>query len=204
MASGTVAAAAAGFALGLSLIVAIGAQNAFVLRQGLRREHVGLVVAICALSDALLISAGVLGFGTLAARLPWLEPLFRYGGALFLVAYGALAFRSAWTGGGALRAGDGAGPQSAARVAAVCLALTWGNPHVSLDTMVLMGAVSAKWAAKGAFALGGMTASLVFFVALGYGARLLAPLFRRPGAWRVLDLGVGAVMWAIAASLLLG
>jgi len=125
-------------------------------------------------------------------------------GALFLLAYGALSFRSAWQGGGSLEAAGGQGAQSLARVAGVCLALTWGNPHVYLDTLVLMGAVSAEWEAKRAFALGGMTASLVFFTALGFGARLLAPLFRRPVAWRALDAGVGVVMWGIALRLVLG
>ncbi|WP_370286742.1 LysE/ArgO family amino acid transporter [Pseudooceanicola nanhaiensis] len=197
-----IAAAGAGFALGLSLIVAIGAQNAFVLRQGLRREHIGAVVAVCAVSDALLISAGVLGFGRLAEVAPWFAPAMRWFGAAFLLVYGAMALRSAWRGGAALEAGQGAG-HSLGRALAVCLTLTWANPHVYLDTLVLMGAVSAEWQARGAFALGGMTASLCFFVALGYGARLLAPLFRRPGAWRGLDLGVGIVMWTIALRLIL-
>ncbi len=199
-----IAAAAAGFATGLSLILAIGAQNAFVLRQGLRREHVGAVVAVCALSDAMLITAGVLGFGALAERAPWLDPVFRYGGAAFLIVYGGLALRNAWAGDAALRAADGQGAQPLGRVLAVCLALTWGNPHVYLDTLVLMGAVSAEWQAKGAFAAGGVAASLTFFAALGYGARVLAPLFARPAAWRVLDVAVAAVMWAIAARLILG
>ncbi|OWU85152.1 amino acid transporter [Oceanicola sp. 22II-s10i] len=204
MQDATIAAATAGFTLGFSLILAIGAQNAFVLRQGIRREHVGPVVALCALSDALLISAGVLGFGALTARLPWLEPVFRYGGAAFLVLYGAMALRSALRGSGALTAAEGAERQPLARVLLICAALTWGNPHVYLDTLVLMGAVSAQWQAKGAFAAGGMTASLIFFTLLGYGARLLAPLFARPAAWRVLDGIVTAVMWSIAGRLILG
>lgn len=199
-----IAAAGAGFALGLSLIVAIGAQNAFVLRQGLRREHVGVVVALCAVSDALLISAGVAGFGRLAEAAPWLPAAMRWFGAAFLLAYGALAFRNAWRGGEVLEARNGAEAVPLARVVATCLALTWANPHVYLDTLVLMGAVSAQWEAKAAFALGGMSASLVFFAVLGYGARLLAPLFRRPVAWRWLDAGVGVVMWAIALGLIAG
>lgn len=199
-----IAAAGAGFALGLSLIVAIGAQNAFVLRQGLRREHVGAVVAVCALSDALLIGAGVMGFGRLAEVAPWFAPAMRWFGAAFLFAYGALAFRNAWRGGAALETDEARQARSLGRTVAVCLALTWGNPHVYLDTLVLMGAVSAEWEAKGAFALGGMTASLTFFTALGYGARGLAPLFRRPAAWRWLDVGVGLVMWAIALRLAAG
>ena len=193
--------ALAGFWLGLSLIMAIGAQNAFVLRQGLRRQHVLAVVLTCALSDALLIAAGVAGFGALAQRLPWLEPAMRWGGAAFLMAYGARAFLSAWRGGQALDAGTGAGGLRAAL--ATCLALTWLNPHVYLDTVVLLGSVSAQYAAR-PFAIGAMTASFVFFFTLGFGARLLAPLFARPAAWRVLDAGVGCVMWAIAALLIAG
>ncbi len=194
----------AGFFLGFSLILAIGAQNAFVLRQGLRREHVLAVCLICSASDAILIAAGLAGFGALGQAVPWFADVARYGGAAFLLAYGALAFRSAWNGSSALRAADGAMPQSLGRVVATCLALTWGNPHVYLDTLVLMGAISAQWDARGAFAIGGVVASLSFFAALGYGARLLAPIFDRPGAWRGLDLVVGGIMWAIAARLLLG
>lgn len=194
--------AIAGFALGLSLILAIGAQNAFVLRQGLRQSHVLAVVLICAISDATLIAVGVAGFGRLADAAPWLEPVMRYGGAAFLIAYGARAFRAAWQGGAALQAGEGA--QSLRAALLTCLALTWLNPHVYLDTVVLLGSISAQYDDKLAFALGAMTASFVFFFSLGFGARLLAPLFARPAAWRVLDAGVGVVMWAIALKLILG
>ena len=194
--------AIAGFGLGLSLILAIGAQNAFVLRQGLRRQHVLAVVLSCAISDAVLIAAGVARVGTLAEALPWLEPVMRYGGAAFLVVYGLRACRAAWRGGAALQAGAGA--QSLRAALLTCLALTWLNPHVYLDTVVLLGSISAQYPDKLAFAGGAMTASFVFFFSLGYGARLLAPLFARPSAWRVLDAGVGAVMWAIAIKLILG
>lgn len=194
--------AIAGFALGLSLILAIGAQNAYVLRQGLRQSHVLAVVLICAISDATLIAAGVAGFGRLADAAPWLEPVMRYGGAAFLIGYGARAFRAAWLGGAALQAGEGA--QSLRAALLTCLALTWLNPHVYLDTVVLLGSISAQYDDKLAFALGAMTASFVFFFSLGFGARLLAPLFARPAAWRVLDAGVGVVMWAIALKLILG
>ncbi len=190
-----------GFALGLSLILAIGAQNAFVLRQGLRRSHVFAVCLTCALSDAVLIAAGVAGFGWLAGAVPWLAPAMTWGGAAFLAVYGALAFRAAWTGAGALRAaGAGTGATGSLRGAlAVCLALTWLNPHVYLDTVVLLGSVAAGWEGQSlSFGAGAVTASFAFFFALGYGARLLAPLFARPGAWRVLDAGVGAVMWVLA------
>lgn len=192
----------AGFALGLSLILAIGAQNAFVLRQGLRREHVLAVVLVCAVSDAVLVAAGVTGFGVLAEAVPGLERIMRYGGAAFLLVYGARSFWAAWRGGAALEAGEGAG--SLRRAVLTCLALTWLNPHVYLDTVVLLGSISAQYADRFAFGLGAVTASFVFFFALGYGARLLAPLFQRPASWQVLDAGVGCVMWAIAIGLLRG
>ncbi len=195
-------AAVAGFALGFSLILAIGAQNAFVLRQGLRREHVLAVVLVCALSDAVLVAAGVAGFGALAEAVPGLERVMRYGGAAFLLVYGARAFFAAWRGGEVLEAGPGAGGR--ARAVLTCLALTWLNPHVYLDTVVLLGSVSAQYENRLGFGAGAVGASFVFFFCLGFGARLLAPFFRRPLSWRVLDALVGAVMWTIAAGLLLG
>ncbi len=193
----------AAFGLGLSLIVAIGAQNAFVLRQGLRREHVLPVVLVCAVADAALIAAGVAGFGTLATRFPWLEPVMRFGGAAFLIAYGGMALRAAWRGGQTLDEASGQ-TTGLGRTLAVCLALTLGNPHVYLDTLALMGAVSAGYENKLGFALGGMSGSVVFFFSLGFGARLLRPIFARPMAWRVLDLGIGVIMFATAASPLFG
>jgi L-lysine exporter family protein LysE/ArgO len=195
-------AAVAGFGLGLSFIVAIGAQNAFVLRQGLLRQHVLAVVLICAVSDAVLISVGVAGFGALATALPWLEPVMRYGGVAFLAVYGFRALRSAWTSSGVLKASGEAGSLKSALL--TCLAFTWLNPHVYLDTVVLLGSISSQYPNKLAFALGGITASFVFFFSLGFGARLLAPFFARPLAWRILDALVGALMWAIAVKLLLG
>lgn len=196
-------AAVAGFGLGLSLILAIGAQNAFVLRQGIRRSHVLAVCLTCAISDALLIAAGVAGFGTLTKAAPWIEPVMRWGGAAFLIAYGARAFLSAWRGGAALEA-TGQGGEGLRGVLLTCLALTWLNPHVYLDTVVLLGAVSAQYEDRLSFALGAMTASFVFFFTLGFGARRLAPLFARPVSWRLLDAGVGVLMWAIAATLIRG
>ncbi|MBY5973919.1 LysE/ArgO family amino acid transporter [Ferrimonas balearica] len=193
----------AGFGLGLSLIVAIGAQNAFVLRQGILRQHVLPVVVFCAVSDAVLIVAGVYGFGTLGATAPWATEGLRYAGAAFLLVYGALALRKAWRGGGGLRAEEAPSP-SLWRCLGICAALTWGNPHVYLDTVVLMGAVASGFADRASFAEGAVSASFLFFFLLGYGARLLAPLFRRPGAWRVLDLGVAVIMWSVAAKLLMG
>ncbi|MBS0126591.1 LysE/ArgO family amino acid transporter [Thetidibacter halocola] len=195
-------AAFAGFALGFSLILAIGAQNAFVLRQGLRRAHVLPVVLVCALSDAALIAAGVAGFGALTQAVPGLEFWMRVFGAVFLIWYGARTLRSAWRGGQVLVAGAEA--QSLHSAVLTCLALTWLNPHVYLDTVVLLGAVSAQYEPRLAFALGAMTASFAFFFSLGFGARALAPLFSRPRAWQGLDLLVGLTMWAIAAKLLWG
>ncbi len=193
-----------GFSLGFSLILAIGAQNAFVLRQGLRREHVLPIALTCAVSDAALIAAGVSGFAALTDTLPRLAPLMRWLGATFLLGYGALAFRRAWTGGAALNAA-GQGTGSLRRAVLTCLALTWLNPHVYLDTVLLIGAAATRWPGQEwAFGAGAVTASFVFFFALAYGARLLAPVMARPGAWRVLDAGIGAVMWAIAAGLILG
>ena len=196
-------AAVSGFLVGLSLILAIGAQNAFVLRQGLRREHVGAVVLACGLSDAVLMTAGVLGFGALSEAMPWLGNAMRLGGAAFLIVYGALRFRAALRGGAALMPTD-ATAAPLGRVLATCLLLTWANPHVYLDTLVLVGALSAQYAPySGYFGLGAVTASFTFFAALGFGARLLAPVFARPASWVGLEVVVGCTMWAIAAGLLL-
>lgn len=192
----------AGFGLGFSLILAIGAQNSFVLRQGIRREHVFAVCLTCALSDAILIAAGVSGFGVLVTRLPWLEPVMRWGGAAFLLAYGARAFWAAWRGGEHLDAAR-SGRSSLGGVLATCLMLTWANPHVYLDTVMLLGSVSAQYQPRALFAVGAVVASFVFFFSLGYGARILTPVFALPVAWRVLDVLVGTIMWSIAASLIL-
>ncbi len=192
-----------GFLVSLSLIVAIGAQNAFVLRQGLRREHVGAVVLACGASDAVLIAAGVAGFGALSAGLPWLADAMRLGGAAFLVVYGALRFRAALRGGAALVPSD-TDRAPLGRVLAAVLLLTWANPHVYLDTLVLIGSISAGYAPHlVAFGVGAASASFAFFGALGYGARLLVPVFERPVAWVWLETGVGCVMWAIALGLIL-
>jgi L-lysine exporter family protein LysE/ArgO len=193
-----------GFRTGFGLILAIGAQNAFVLRQGIRREHVFAVVAICALSDAALIAAGVAGIGALTTYVPWLLPVLRWGGVAFLTWYGLRALRSAWTGGAGLEAGQG-GPVPLGRVVATCLAFTWLNPHVYIDTVLLVGSISAQFPGREwVFGAGAMTASVVFFSALGFGARLLAPLFRNPTAWRVLDGLVAALMFSVAFHLATG
>lgn len=192
----------AGFALSFSLILAIGAQNAFVLRQGLMRAHVGAVVAICCLSEAALIFAGVAGFGALAALAPWMVAAMRWGGAGFLVIYGLRSLRTAWTAEDAL---DTSGAAKGSRQAAIgtALVLTWANPHVYLDTVGLIGAVAATYGqGRWMFGLGALTASALFFVLLGYGARGLAPVFARPGAWRILDAVVGLTMLALAVKLI--
>ncbi len=192
----------AGFLLGLSLILPIGAQNAFVLRIGLRGEHVLAVCLTCAISDAVLILAGVSGFGQLSTRVPWAETALLYGGVAFLLAYGARSFMAAF-GSASLRPSEAA-PEGFRRVVLTCLALTWLNPHVYLDTVVLIGSISTQFdEGKGWFAAGAVLASFTFFFALGFGARLLKPLFARPVTWRILDVAIGLIMWATAARLLL-
>lgn len=190
-----------GFALSFSLILAIGAQNAFVLRQGLRKEHVFWVCLACAVSDAVLIGAGVAGAGALAQAAPWFGPAMRIGGAVFLLWYGARSFLSAWHGDAVLDL-DAQAPTPLGKTLAVVLALTWLNPHVYLDTVVLVGSISAQYADRLSFALGAMTASGVFFFSLGYGAAFLAPVFSKPRAWQTLDAVIGVVMWAIALKLI--
>lgn len=193
-----------GFASGFGLILAIGAQNAFVLRQGLARRHVLAVCLTCALSDALLISLGIGALASVRAVLPWVEPVLRYGGATFLLAYAARSLIAAWRGGQGLDAAAGQGAGFGATLA-TCLLLTFANPHVYLDTVVLLGTIAAQFPGQGlAFGVGATAASFTFFFTLGFGARLLAPIFARPAAWRVLDLAVAALMATIAARLLLG
>jgi L-lysine exporter family protein LysE/ArgO len=193
----------AGFMLGLSLILVIGAQNAFVLRLGLRGEHVLPVALTCALSDAVLILVGVTGFAQVSAIMPWAEPVMRYAGAAFLIVYGARSFRSAFAAEASLQV-SGTATTTLQGALLTCLALTWLNPHVYLDTVVLIGSISTQFdEGRGLFALGAMLASFTFFFSLGYGARLLRPFFARPGTWRVLDGGIGLVMWITAARVLL-
>lgn len=191
-----------GFATSLALIVAIGAQNAFVLRQGLARRHVLPVVLVCALSDALLISLGVAGLGRWVQEHPVLITVTRWGGAAFLVAYGTLAARRAMSPHMLSLQGAAVGDLRAALAA--CLAFTYLNPHCWLDTVVLLGSISAQQpeGLRTVFGAGAASASAVWFFSLGYGARLLAPLFTRPAAWRVLDAAIALVMFAIAASLI--
>lgn len=212
----------AGFGLGLSLIVAIGAQNLFVLRQGIRRERVFAVAAVCALSDAALIALGVSGLGAVLTAVPWLVDVVRWAGALFLSVYGLRAAYRAWRPSG--QALDSATPSAQdlaaggqtdippvqtrtrlLRVLLTCLALTWLNPHVYLDTVFLLGSIASthghlRWA----FAGGAMAASIVWFFALGYGARLLGRILATPLAWRVLDGLIAVVMLWIALTLAFG
>jgi len=209
----------AGLLLGLSLIVAIGAQNVFVLRQGLRRERVGLVATICAVSDAVLIVLGVSGLGAATAALPWLTTVVRWAGAVFLAGYGVLATRRALRPNGQGLADPGdlsegtavsavstlTRQASATQIALTTLALTWLNPHVYLDTVFLLGSVSAthgdqRWV----FAAGAMLASVLWFFGLAYGARLLNRWLRTARAWRVLDAGIALVMLGLALNLALG
>ncbi len=193
-----------GLSMGLGLIVAIGAQNAFVLRQGLKREHVLPVVLACALSDALLIALDVTSLAQVIALMPWLEPAMRYGGAAFLLWYALRSLRSALTSTDALKVDNGIGTPLQATLA-TCLALTWLNPHVWLDTVVLLGSIATQFSGERlAFALGATSASFLFFFGLGYGARYLSPLFAQPLAWRILDGLIAVVMGSISARLVLG
>ncbi|MFS0794757.1 LysE/ArgO family amino acid transporter [Microbacterium sp. 1P10AE] len=208
---------AAGFGLGLSLIVAIGAQNLFVLRQGVRREHVLAVVAVCAVSDAVLIALGVSGIGAVVTAVPWLLDIVRWAGAAFLVGYGVVAARRALKPSGAAlhvdrtatAEGSTSGPTRTATttrtsVVLTCLALTWLNPHVYLDTVFLLGSVAATHGdERGVFGLGAAAASVLWFAALGLGARFLGRWLDSPRAWRVLDGAIALVMWALALSLVL-
>jgi L-lysine exporter family protein LysE/ArgO len=212
----------AGIGLGFSLIVAIGAQNLFVLRQGLRREHVFVVAAICAVSDAALIALGVSGVGLVLHAVPWLIDVVRWVGAAFLVVYGILAARRAWRPTGqalavsvaeadAEAAVDGpAAPAATATrtrvlpVVATCLALTWLNPHVYLDTVFLLGTVAnSRGDDRWLFAAGAMLASVVWFFGLAYGARFLGRWLSTPRAWRILDAVIAVVMIGLGVSLVL-
>jgi len=186
-----------GFATSLALIVAIGSQNAFVLRQGIVRQHVAAVVLFCAASDALLIVAGIAGLGALVQSSPVFLEVTRVGGALFLTVYGVLAARRAW-GAEALQAADGAALSLGAALAS-CFAFTFLNPHVYLDTVVLLGSIASQHGeARWVFGAGAALASLTWFAALGFGARLLQPVFARPLAWRVLDALIALTMEGLA------
>ena len=189
-----------GFFASLSLILAIGAQNAFVLRQGLRREHIGVVIAICAISDALLIVLGILGLGALIISLPLLVEIFRYGGAAYLVWFGISALRRA-------KKPDvlEASKQKTSGLRSVVvttLAITYLNPHVYIDTVILLGSIANQFADRWVFAIGAVLASASWFISLGLGAKLLGKYVSKPWFWRALDLFIALVMFSIAALLL--
>ncbi|WP_245717246.1 LysE/ArgO family amino acid transporter [Nocardia jejuensis] len=203
-ASSAALAGLSGLGFGLSLIVAIGAQNAFVLRQGIRREHVLPVVAVCAASDVVLMSVGVAGFGTVMEKAPVLLTFAKYAGALFLLGYAFLAARRAFSASGLTA--DGGAPIALGAAIATCLAVTWLNPHAYLDTMVLLGSFASTYATPDRWflAAGAILGSIIWFVSLGFGARLLAPVFAKPRAWRILDTVIATVMTALALGLVLG
>lgn len=196
-------AAGSGFLFGLSLIVAIGPQNAFVLRQGLLRHRVLAVVAVCAISDAMLITLGVSGVGFVLEKVPGLMTTLRFGGAAFLTVYGLLAARRAVQRHAMVLDSNVVEPSLKQTIAA-CLAFTWLNPHVYLDTIVLLGSVANSHDEyRTSFAVGAICASFGWFSALGYGARLLRPIFVRPNAWHVLDGVIAVIMLSLAVSLVL-
>ncbi len=198
----------AGVALGGSLIIAIGAQNAFVLRQGIARNRVLVVVATCVLCDWVLIALGAIGFGAVVEVFPQVTSIAAWGGAAFLAVYGALSFRAALHPGSLADKGAEQPARFATTYSAVAatLAISLLNPHVYLDTVVLLGGIAAQYAGelRWAFVVGACAASLAWFSALGFGARLVAPLFERPVTWRVLDVVIGTIMWWIAAGLVAG
>lgn len=191
-----------GLSMGGGLIIAIGAQNAFVLTQGVRRNHALAVALVCIACDMVLITLGVTGVGAVVASSPVLTLAAAWGGAAFLGWYGLGAFRSAWRGG--LMEADAESGETLRRTLLLTLAVTLLNPHVYLDTVVLMGSVSGRFPApdRYGFGLGAATASTIWFLGLSLGGRLLAPVFSRPVTWRVLDVAVGLTMWTIAATLI--
>ncbi len=192
-----------GFAVSLSLILAIGAQNAFVLRQGIRGQHVAAVVLTCVVSEAILISVGVSGFDAATEAVPMLEQVAKWGGALFLFAYGTLSMRRAIFVSESLKAGKNV-DQTVWGAILTCLGLTWLNPHVYLDTVVLLGAVASQYGSdRWTFGAGALAGSTVFFTTLGYGALRLQPFFARPTSWRILDAGIALLMWTIAIFLIM-
>jgi len=195
--------AGTGLLTGLALIVAIGAQNAFVLRQGVRREHVGAVVLVCMASDAVLILAGTAGVGALVQAVPWLLEVLRWGGALYLLWFAVSSLRAALRPQGLVAE---QASRTAGSVIATTLALTWLNPHVYLDTVVLLGSLANQHGpdARWVFAAGAVAASVLWFTGLGYGARLLARVLADPKAWRVVDVVIAVVMAVLAVRLIAG
>ncbi|GIR39744.1 MAG: amino acid transporter [Porticoccaceae bacterium] len=191
-----------GFSIGFSLILAIGAQNAFVLKQGLIRQNVFLVCLICATSDAILITLGVSGFGEIITEYPIIERLARIGGALFLFTYGVLNLYSAQTKTHALEPTKKI-QKSKRKTILTCLGFTWLNPHVYLDTVVMLGSISTQFENTAAFALGAISASFVFFFSLGFGASKLTRYFEKPRTWRVLENLIGILMIFLGITLVI-
>tara|TARA_B100001248_G_scaffold205024_1_gene159154 strand:+ start:159 stop:749 length:591 start_codon:yes stop_codon:yes gene_type:complete len=191
-----------GFSIGFSLILAIGAQNAFVLKQGLIRQNVFLVCLICAASDAILITLGVSGFGEIITEYPIIERLARIGGALFLFTYGVLNLYSAQTKTHALEPTKKI-QTSKRKTVLTCLGFTWLNPHVYLDTVVMLGSISTQFENTAAFALGAISASFVFFFSLGFGASKLTKYFEKPRTWRVLENLIGILMIFLGITLVI-
>ena len=196
-------AATSGFLAGFSLLLAIGAQNAFVLRQGVAGQHVFWLCLFCSVSDAILISAGVFGFSALVALTPELTRYLALAGAAFLFAYGGFRFAAAVR--GSYDIAPGARTRTLGSTLALAAAFTWANPHVYLDTVALIGAMSTGFPGmeRVAFGAGAVTASFVFFFSLGYGARFLAPLMQSEQAWRVFDTVIGMTMWWLGATLVM-
>ncbi len=191
-----------GFSIGFSLILAIGAQNAFVLKQGLIRQNVFLVCLICAASDAILITLGVSGFGEIITEYPIIEKLARIGGALFLFTYGVLNLYSAQAKTHALEPTKKI-QKSKRKTILTCFGFTWLNPHVYLDTVVMLGSISTQFENTAAFALGAISASFVFFFSLGFGASKLTRYFEKPRTWRVLENLIGILMIFLGITLVI-
>lgn len=190
-----------GFVIGLGLIVAIGAQNAFVLKQGLKQQAIFWVCLVCAVSDSLLIMLGVAGFAEVVQHHPEILQLSKYLGAVFLWIYGAKHFYSAYHMSQVMQPSE-QNTASFLHIILVCLAFTWLNPHVYLDTVILVGSISTQYSGgQWYFAMGAVVASWLFFFSLGYGAKFLLPWFQKPIAWKVLDVIIGLMMWGIAFSL---
>ena len=191
-----------GFSIGLSLILAIGAQNAFVLKQGLLRKHVLIVCLICALSDAILITLGVMGFGEIVLAYPWIELFSKYAGAFFLISYGLISlYSSAKNTHNLIPSKDS--KDSISSTVITCLAFTWLNPHVYLDTVIMLGSISTQFSETHLFGLGAITASFAFFFSLGFGASRLTSYFEKPRTWQILEVCIGATMIILGINLLI-
>ncbi|MDO4222891.1 MAG: LysE/ArgO family amino acid transporter [Acinetobacter sp.] len=194
----------AGLFLGYSLIISIGAQNAFILKQGLLKKHIFWLCLFCSASDSLLIAAGVFGFAPLMAQYSSVILVMKYFGAGFLFVYGAMSLHRAYTATHAMSLDAQAQSQTLSQALLLCAGFTWLNPQVYLDTVILVGSISAQYSHIGYFALGAILSSFTFFFALGYLARFLSPIFTSVKAWKILDAITGIMMWAIAYSLVVG